>query len=653
MELKSWTREFVSRLVAKKSDEICEMICNSSCKVVSFDVFDTLLKRNVSNSSDVFMLLEKHFCQRYGRIEPIYYIRKNAEKKAVNRLEYKEVNLYEIYENIDELNEDEKQWLIEEEQRLEHGVCQRNDAVGKIYDLCLSRNIPIILISDMYLPAETIEQLLQDAGYKGWKHLYISAQERKNKADGSLFDFVLNKEKLSSKDLLHIGDSLKGDYLAPRQHGIHAVLIGNTAKKKIRYFNKKQFKQEKNEGKLSYSVIDSLIKNNIERYDDLYTRLGYAAIGPILYGYCKWVTEQLKKEQIEKVFFLAREGYFLQRGFNIYKEKSIKSAVIQVSRRATSGPRLWQAKNLSELLCLVTTNRADFTVRKLLITCGIPDDILGYLQEQGIFPDETATSLSQDKAEGLFSYIKPLIVSFSKEQRKNIRGYLAQVDFSGPMAVCDVGWHGTIQASLQDIFPDEKMLGYYMGRYDKTVKYPISSNAYLFDNDFNHEIFQCIMGATDLFELFFMSADGSASHYAKNDDGTYICKVLPPEQSTDSMRHIISLQDAACDFVRDFKHLDKSLKIETDPFSCSAAYRQFVKHMSNKTIKELRRFSFLNVIKHSLVAEHSFSWYLFRPKCLINDFLNNGCKAPFLKSVFRLPLPYIQIVDLLRKFDRS
>ena len=55
MKIKNWTREYISRLIARKPDEICEMICNSSWKAVSFDVFDTLLKRNVPSPSDVFI----------------------------------------------------------------------------------------------------------------------------------------------------------------------------------------------------------------------------------------------------------------------------------------------------------------------------------------------------------------------------------------------------------------------------------------------------------------------------------------------------------------------------------------------------------------------------------------------------------------------
>ena len=650
--MKSAIKKLFTKKYAVTPDRIISIIEKSNCKAVSFDIFDTLIKRNVPTPKDVFMLLEKQYRIHFSKNVFIYELRSHAEERAVKNIGRREVNLQEIYQAIEEIDEAEREWLMAEEVRIERAVCQRWQPMGEVFDWCVGRNIPIFLVSDMYLSSDVITELLNASGYQGWEHLYVSDENQANKANGMLFDMVLKKEKLKPGELLHIGDSLKGDYLAPRQRGIRAVLIGNTVRTNLGYFNKEQFKQEKKKGTLSYSIIDSFIKNNIERYDGFYPRLGYAAIGPILYGYCKWVTEQVKKKRIEKVFFLAREGYFLQRGFNIYNEENIQNAVIKVSRRATSGPRLWQAKNMSELLNIVTTDRADFTVNKLLITCGISDGILELLRDNGIFPDETVSSLSQEKAEELFNYIKPLIDSISKEQEKNIRGYLAQLDFSGPMAVCDVGWHGTIQASLQDIFPDEKMFGYYMGRYDKASKYPITSNAFLFENNINREIFQCVMGAKDLFELFFMSDDGSASHYVKNDDGTYICKVFPPEQDTDSMECIISMQDAACDFVRDFKRLDDALEIETDPFSCSAAYRQFVKHMSNKTIKELRRFSFLNVVRHSLVAEQGLGWYLLRPKCLINDFLNNGCKAPFLKSVFRLPLPYIRIVDLLREFDR-
>ena len=160
------------------------------------------------------------------------------------------------------------------------------------------------------------------------------------------------------------------------------------------------------------------------------------------------------------------------------------------------------------------------------------------------------------------------------------------------------------------------------------------------------------MGAPDLFELFFLSTTGSASHYEQTTNGKYVCKELPPEQTEKSAYSIKLLQDAACAFVQDFKKIDDDLNIDLDPMSVSAGYRQFILHINNKDIEELRQFSFLSINQKSLVPNHNMWWYILRPQNFIKDFFKCGTKALFLKSLIKLPLPYVYIIDTLKKFDK-
>lgn len=205
--------------------EIIPIIEKSKCKAVSFDIFDTLLKRNMPTSGDVFLLLEQQYQRRFGINKHIYEWRSQAEKRAVQLKSRRDVNLQEIYQVITEINDEEREWLTAEEIRIEKTVCQRWNPMGQVYDWCLDRGIPVFLISDMYLPNEIVTALLFAAGYQGWKRLYISAQEKACKADGTLFDVVMEKERLKPREWIHIGDSLRGDYLMPRKKGISSILV--------------------------------------------------------------------------------------------------------------------------------------------------------------------------------------------------------------------------------------------------------------------------------------------------------------------------------------------------------------------------------------------------------------------------------------------
>ena len=219
----------MTNIYAVSPGQVIPVIEKADYKAVSFDIFDTLLKRNVHEPKDVFLLLEKQYQQKFECVTKIGRLRREAEKRAVRRTGHRDVNFWEIYQAIDGINEAEREWLMEEEIRIEKAVCQRWQPMGKVYDRCLIRGIPVFLISDMYLPSGVVTELLHAAGYKGWKRLYISAQEQANKADGTLFDVVLDKERLEPGELLHIGDSLRSDYLMPKRNGIPSVLVADTS----------------------------------------------------------------------------------------------------------------------------------------------------------------------------------------------------------------------------------------------------------------------------------------------------------------------------------------------------------------------------------------------------------------------------------------
>lgn len=76
-------------------------------------IFDTLIKRNVREATDVFSLLENAYINQFGHSEPIKKWRIAAEKEANKRSSYNDVNLDEIYQAMEALPEEERGWLKE------------------------------------------------------------------------------------------------------------------------------------------------------------------------------------------------------------------------------------------------------------------------------------------------------------------------------------------------------------------------------------------------------------------------------------------------------------------------------------------------------------------------------------------------------------
>lgn len=652
MIMKKIIKRFLVNKYYTNLDDIIASIQKSECLTVSFDIFDTLIKRNVQHSQDVYVLLEKNFFSYFSRDLPIRDMRIQAETIAVQNSQFEDVNLMEIYDYFDNINREERNWLIREEISIEKAVCQRNYQMAKIYDWCIEHNKNVIITSDMYLPKDVIVEILEKAGYHNWRKIYISNDLRAKKTSGKIFDIVLQKENISPNLLVHIGDALKGDYLAPRKKGICAILIRQDSFC-TKYENNAFLIEEEKEKKISYNVVNSFVKNNVDQGYTFYQKLGYEVVGPILYGYCKWLKQKAKESGIEKIYFLAREGVILKRAFEAFGESHLYYEVIWVSRKATAIPLLYKTANLQDLLSKITVTRANFTIWELLNSCGISDNQINEIAKlvsKGV--NEVLSTLSETEKATLFTIAKPYIDEVSKAQKKNIIGYLNQFNFGGNIAVCDVGWHGTIQNALQDIFDDSNIVGYYIGKKEKKTKAKACSEAFLFDDGTFHEIGKEIMSSIDLFELFFLSTDGSAKSYNIDAKGNYYCVKADPEQSKENSSNIVDLQEAAYKFVNDFRKLDKYLDLDMNPKACAAAYSKFINPPTMETVNQFKKFSFLNVGSHSLVASHGLRYYMIRPKKFISEFLNNGCKSLFLKSIFIISLPYVDLIDFMRKFDK-
>lgn len=649
--MKETIKKIISQICFSETSQIIDLIKKSRCNIVSFDIFDTLIKRNVQNPTDVFSILERNYCMWHDKHLEIKKMRIEAEYNARKKTK-EDVNIDEIYSCFLGISDDEKQWLINEEIRIEKAVCQKNFEMGKIYDWCIANDYCVIITSDMYLPEKKIIEILNDAGYEKWDKLYLSNKLRKCKSTGSIFKYILDDKKVNSKNMIHIGDSLKGDYLVPKKMNIKSILIsaGNI---KTKYENKKYISEEKRNGNTSYNVVNSFVKNNLNSSYTFYQKLGYEVIGPILYGYCKWLEKILCEHEIDKVFFLAREGFILKEASDIFGMNKLKCFVVRVSRKATSLPRLYKASDIRDLMNKITVSRINFTVNDLLLSCNIDDKHSTEIERKcQVSLDADVRNLSDSEKKSLFNILKPYIDEISKEQEKNIHGYFKQFDFSGNVAVCDVGWHGTIQNSLRDIFPDVNITGFYIGGKDRDENKE-KMISFLFDDSFNHCILKDIMSSPDLFELFFLSTDGTAKYYEMDQDGKYYCVQELPEQSDENAQNILDLQRAAYKFVSDFQKLDKKLNIDMDPMVCTAAYSKFINPPSNETVDQFKCFSFYNITSSPLVSKHGLLYYIIRPKQFVSDFLNHGCKTLFLKNIFKLPLPYADLIDFMRNFDKK
>ena len=193
---------------------------------VSFDLFDTLLERDVDRPVDVFLRVGDNVLG-LGKGEAFQADRIAAEHAARAKTETGEVTLADIYDALSASGyaRDVAEDLMAEEVRCELDCCFVKSSMKPVFDRALADGKTVFLISDMYLPKEVIAEMAARCGCRGYEKLFVSNDYGVSKRSGKLFTALLDEYKLSPSDLIHVGDSIGADLLGARKAGVWALPV--------------------------------------------------------------------------------------------------------------------------------------------------------------------------------------------------------------------------------------------------------------------------------------------------------------------------------------------------------------------------------------------------------------------------------------------
>ncbi len=194
-------------------------------EIISFDIFDTLIKRDVRIPEDIFIITGE---QILGKNCGIKFARKRieAEEKARTSSATGEISIDDIYHYL-KYEKATCDRLKNKEIQIELSKCKQNAKLMPYYEYAIKTGKPVYLISDMYLPQNIIEALLKKCDIIGYKKLYLSNVYSANKSSGLLYKKFLEDNKLTAKSVLHVGDSIKSDFLKGKRMGMKTYLCGN------------------------------------------------------------------------------------------------------------------------------------------------------------------------------------------------------------------------------------------------------------------------------------------------------------------------------------------------------------------------------------------------------------------------------------------
>lgn len=533
-----------------KQPSIDEMLSKAEdYEIVSFDVFDTLIKRDVERSVDVFAVVESESPQYAG----FAALRKGAEKSARDAAGEHEVTLREIYETLARAPEAATLPLEElkrAELEAEFALIEPNLPMFELFNKLKGAGKRIVIVSDTYLSGDFVAQLLGKCGYAGWERLFVSSEAGVRKREGGLFRFVLRELDFPASEIIHFGDSPVEDWRRPRSLGMGALRVPT-------YRENLRFSQGAEPSVLGDGCARSLANNKAELYTEDFERFGYEILGPILTGFCQWMYSDLQDKGIKRVFFLSRDGYLIKQVFErLGFDKEIECEYLYVSRQSLRTCALYGSGWEEDVASHISDSDHSPKLSVVLDNLGLNPEEQVPACEKFCLTLDTEIPLSEmksdEKFQGLIGEIRGEVDKNSLRQRELFISYLGSIGFHGHVAIVDIGWRGTMQDRLVDICGiagiDAQIQGYYVGlRYKAGLK---KRQGYLFSADHNVKDAAFQKSYITPTELMFLADHGSVRGYGINDEGAFVPKLYPYEYQglPETANNIRSLQDGSVSF---------------------------------------------------------------------------------------------------------
>ncbi|MCC5840357.1 MAG: hypothetical protein JJT96_09540 [Opitutales bacterium] len=261
-----------------------------------------------------------------------------------------------------------------------------------------------------------------------------------------------------------------------------------------------------------------------------FEQYGFAIGGPLVSGMVDWMAQKMRTTPPQKILFLARDGQVVQ---EVWRRRvpadlaGIPTQYVLASRRAL---RMAAMRSLDAVaLDFLTAMPFGLTPSDLLERVGIrpkaeknaPASAHPWRCER-LPPDKRAHAHAY-----LQRFEEPLLRQ-AQEERLAYTTYLREAlpENPNPIALVDIGWHGSLQTALSELLPETStprlLNGYYLGLFAAAKGAPSSAGSrhgFLLDQGAPTGREKEIRRFVEILELFFSSPDPSLLHFRLDEHG--------------------------------------------------------------------------------------------------------------------------------------
>ncbi|HYW52271.1 MAG TPA: hypothetical protein VE861_16760 [Gemmatimonadaceae bacterium] len=608
-----------------------------AARVISFDIFDTLIVRKVASPRDVFLHLATPAPFSAWGLEPqqLAAVRQEAENRArgtgVQLRKSSEVSLTEIHTVIAGIvgrPVSEVPAMVRAEQLVELALCIAHPHLKDVFARAIASGKAVWCVSDTYHDATFLRELLTSCGFAlDGVEIISSADRRMSKGEGRLLMAVAKAASVRPADVLHVGDHPHADFAIPAAQGFVAVCHPWAG-------SRHDDARATAPGDSIALGLSQIASRTVHPAFPFWWRFGYAIAGPMLSSFAFWLQQRFAADGIDRAYFLLRDGEII---LDVYRALTgdrggPATSLLESSRRAFVMPALAAGSSsiTSQLLACENARPA----REFLDRFGVRSgDFKSAFRAVGLYPD---TVVGQNDVDGMTKVMSLMqrndvataLMARSKVERQLLMQYLdqEQVLAAGRTAVVDIGWSGTIQKALVAAAKLEgrslDVHGYYLGTLPTIAEDLGGSQAsgYLFDHGAPADHASAVLQLRQLVEFICTTERGSLRGFKLEGK-----RVVPVHGSVDHPERqraaMAQLRDGALAYARALAQ--EQVMFGQQPISANAAMRHLARTILDPTAEEAVE---IGGIRHGdglgsdrLRALATFSEGPFTPESLLRD----------------------------------
>lgn len=516
-----------------KKQELLKAI--DEAEAVSFDLFDTLLVRNISSFDDLTEIIDIRLRDRNIKISDFANTRTKAEKKlSIGRAPRLDEIYAEVLNSTDDINTT-ADGLSEIEYMVDLDTIEARREIVELVNEIIDKGKPVYVTSDCYYSKAKLQEILELIGVNQVTDIVVSCEYDTSKT-GDLFEKLI--AIAGTNNIIHIGDDIVADEESAIKYGIKAFRIYSAIEllEMVGGLNLSCNEQSLSD-RIRVGMFAANIFNSPFQFENDSKRItvnnsfdiGYLFAAPMVMDFARWFEEKTVELEIENRWLCARDGFLLKRLYEVmYPDATVE--YFYTSRISAIRAGMESLEDIKYVDSMKFTGDAEDNLRTRF----------------GIDRARISDVDINESVFGLMKYAKP-IINNAVIKKENNKKYINSLNIKeGDISLFDFVAKGTSQLYIQKLV-NNHIKGLYFMQLEPQFMKDMKLDIIPFYKEEEREK-SVIFESYYILETLFTSPESSVDEF--DDNGTPV--FAKETRSERDIECVMKAQDGIVEYVKKY-----------------------------------------------------------------------------------------------------